>query len=51
MDKELELGEEERYILEIFKKTLEMSEKLETVNVRYEDRKKVRENIKKLITS
>ena len=51
MDKELELGEEERYILEIFKKTLEMSEKLEPVNVRYEDREKVRENIKKLMTS
>ena len=48
IDGELELNEEERYIFEMFKKKLEMSEKLEPVNLRYEDRKKVRGNTKKV---
>ena len=48
IEDELELNEEERYILEMFKNKLEMPEKLEPVNLRYEDKKKVRENTKKL---
>ena len=40
VDEELELDEEKRYILEILKKKMEMSEKLEPVYLKYEDRKK-----------
>ena len=48
IEEELGLNEEERYILEMLKKKLEMPEKLEPVNLRYEDKKKVRENKKNL---
>ena len=47
-EEELELDEEEKYTLEMIKKKLEMSENLEPVNLRYEDKKKVRENTKKV---
>ena len=42
-EEELELNEEEKYILEMLKKKLEISQKLEQVNMRYEDKQKVRE--------
>jgi hypothetical protein len=40
-EEELELDEEEKCTLEMRKKKLEMSENLEPVNLRYEDKKKV----------